>query len=333
MAPLRWGVLGAGIIAHDYVTAMQIFPERHTVVVVGDGNLENAQKFAKDHNIPKAVKGDEAVVTDPDVDIVYIAYINTLHYAATKLALEHGKPVLCEKPFALNEKQTVELIQLAKTKKLFLMEAIWSRCFPIYKKIREIIDSGSIGDVMFLNANMGYSLQTKERIINKNLGGGALMDMGVYGLQFQQFVFRGLRPTKVVVNGTLTKTEVDGTSGVLITYPNGQLACIACSAEAELGNEAIIAGTKGILRIPHFWSPDTLITDEKTYTFELPQSEVPFVYENGSGMSYEADEVKRCLEEGKLECPLITLDETLELVKLRDMMRKSIGVKFNEDDF
>ncbi|KAK9880770.1 hypothetical protein WA026_013091 [Henosepilachna vigintioctopunctata] len=331
MAPLRWAIVGAGNISHDFVTAIQIFPDSHSVVAVGSANRANAEKFAKEHNIPKAYEGYEGIAKDEEVDVVYIGNLNFQHYASTKLMLEHGKPVLCEKPFTMNEKQTTDLIELARAKKVFLMEAVWSRCFPVYKKIRELIDEGVIGDVMFANVNFGFNLQNNERMTNKNLGGGAILDLGIYNLQFQQFVFRGLQPIKVVVNGALTKDGVDGTTAALISYQNGKLASVTCSAEVNLPNEGIIVGTKGMLKVPQFWCPTQLITSNQTYNFDLPQSQVQFRYSNSGGLAYEADEVKRCLQEGRLESPQITHDETIQLAQLMDLMRKEVGLRFKED--
>ncbi|KAK9880771.1 hypothetical protein WA026_013092 [Henosepilachna vigintioctopunctata] len=332
MAPLRWAIVGAGKISHDFVTAIQIFPDNHSVVAVGSGNRANAEKFAEEHKIPKAYEGYEGIAKDKEVDVVYIGNLNTQHYASTKLMLEHGKPVLCEKPFTMNEKQTTDLIELARAKKVFLMEAVWSRCFPVYKKVRELIDEGAIGEVMFANVNFGFNLQNKERITNKNFGGGAILDLGIYILQFQQFVFRGLKPIKVVVAGSLTKDGVDGTSAALISYENGKLASVTCSAEIFLPNEGIIIGTKGMMRLPRFWCPSELITSNKTYNFDIPQSEVKFKYLYSGGLLYEADEVKQCLEEGKLESPQITHCESIQLAQLMDLMRKEVGLRFKEDD-
>lgn len=331
MPPLRWGVVGAGKITHDFVTAVQIFPDRHTVVAVGSGNKANAERFAEEHNIPEACEGYESIATNANIDVVYVGNLNPQHYSTTKLMLEHGKPVLCEKPFTMNEKHTRELVNLARCKNIFLMEAVWSRCFPAYRKAEELISNGSIGDVLYANVNFGFDLQKKDRITNKELGGGAILDIGVYCLQFQQFVFRGLQPTNIVVNGALTKDGVDGTTGALISYPDGKLASITCSAELQMPNEGIIVGTKGTLRLPNFWCPTQLIAHDQTYNFDLPQSEVEFRHMNSAGLSYEADEVKRCLEAGERESPRITLDETIQLAKWMDTMRKAVGLQFPED--
>ncbi|XP_044751974.1 trans-1,2-dihydrobenzene-1,2-diol dehydrogenase-like isoform X2 [Coccinella septempunctata] len=331
MPPLRWGVVGAGRITHDFVTAVQIFPEEHTVVAVGSGIIARAENFAKEHNIPKAYDEYGSIAKDKDIDVVYIGNLNPQHYCTVKMMLENGKPVLCEKPLTLNEKLTTDLVNLARCKQVFLMEAVWSRCFPAYRKLEELIADGNIGEVLYLNVNFGFDLQNKERVKNKDLGGGAILDIGVYCLQFQQFVFRGLQPTKMVVNGSLTQDGVDGTTGALISYPGGKLASITCSAEVKMPNEAIIVGTKGTLRIPNFWCPTEIKAEDQTYKFDLPQSRVKFNHMNSAGLSYEAMEVKRCLEEGELESNKITLDETIQLARFMDTMRKAVGLQFPED--
>ncbi|KAL3284607.1 hypothetical protein HHI36_018761 [Cryptolaemus montrouzieri] len=331
MAPLRWAIVGAGKISHDFVCATQIHPEEHTVVAIASGSKEKAEKFALDHNIPKAYEGYEAIAKDPEVQVVYVGNLNTQHHATTKLMLEHGKNVLCEKPFTMNEKQTTELVNLARLKKVFLMEAIWSRCFPAYQKARELIDNGSIGDIKFVDISFGFGIQHVDRLTNKQFGGGAILDLGVYCLQFQQFVFRGFQPTKIVASGELTEHGVDATSSALISYPGGKLVSLTCSAEVKLSNEGIIYGTKGTIKIPNFWCPSQVITDQQTYTFDLPKHKASFNHMNSEGLSYEAHEVKRCIEEGKLESSKITLDESIQLAKLMDAMRKEVGLQFPED--
>ncbi|KAL3284609.1 hypothetical protein HHI36_018763 [Cryptolaemus montrouzieri] len=333
MAPLRWAIAGAGDISSDFTKAVQIFPEEHTVVAVASASKERAEKFALEHNIPKAYEGYEAIANDAEVQVVYIGNLVTQHYSTTKLMLEHGKAVLCEKPFTINEKQATSLVNLARSKKIFLMVAVWSRCFPAYSKVCELIDNGSIGDIQFVYVNFGIDNKYLSRLVKKELGGGAILDLGCYCLQFIQFVLRGLQPTKIVVNGSLNKYDVDGTSGALISYPGGKLGSLACSSDIMLSNEAIIHGTEGIIKLPQFWCPTQVITYQETYNFDLPQPSVPssFHFPNTQGLSYQAHEVKRCLEEGKLESSKITHQETIQLAKLMDTMRKEVGLQFPED--
>ncbi|KAL3284608.1 hypothetical protein HHI36_018762 [Cryptolaemus montrouzieri] len=333
MAPLRWAIAGAGEMSHDFANAVQIFPEEHTVVAVASASKERAEKFALENNIPKAYEGYEAIANDAEVQVVYIGNLVTQHYSTTKLMLEHGKAVLCETPFTINEKQTTYLVNLARSKKLFLMLGVWCRCFPAYSKVRELLDNASIGDIQFVYANTGIDSKYLNRLAKKELGGGAILDLSIYCFQFLQFVFPELQPTKIVVNGSLNKYDVDGTSGALLSYPGGKLASVACSSDVMLSNEAIIHGTEGTIKIPQFWCPTEVITEQQTYKFDLPQhsESLNFTFPNTEGLYYEAHEVKHCLEEGKLESSKITHQETIQLAKLLDTMRKEVGYQFPED--
>lgn len=162
---LKWGIVSAGRICHDFVTAVQTYSENdHKVVAIGARSLSNARTFAKEHNIPRFYEGYEGIAEDKEVNIVYIGNLNPQHFEVSRLMLEHGKHVLCEKPLTMNRKQTEKLVEMAQKKKLFLMEAMWSRCFPAYKEMRKIIDSGGIGDVLFAAVHFGHALQHVERL-------------------------------------------------------------------------------------------------------------------------------------------------------------------------
>ncbi|XP_060522738.1 trans-1,2-dihydrobenzene-1,2-diol dehydrogenase-like [Cylas formicarius] len=329
---LKWGVAGAGRISHDFVTAVQTFPETdHKFFAVAGRNKENVEKFAKEHNIPKPYYDYLHLAEDTDVDIVYIGNLNTQHFECTKLMLEHGKHVLCEKPFTMNEKQTSRLVTIAREKKLFLMEAVWSRCFPAYLEARKIIDSGAIGDVLFASVHFGHALQHVDRLRSMDMGGGAILDLGIYILQFQQYVFRGLKPIKIAVNGHKNSWGTDESAGAVITYPGGKMAVVSTSARVTLPNEGIIVGTKGTLKLPTFWCPTKLITADKTLEWSLPESAVPFFHTNSAGLSYQAEEVRQCIKRGEIECKHMTHEESIELARLMDTMRKEVGVIFPED--
>ncbi|CAG9767108.1 unnamed protein product [Ceutorhynchus assimilis] len=333
MTALKWGIVGAGRISHDFVTAVQTLPEsNHEVVAVAGKNKENVEKFAKEHNITRWYDDYEKLADDNEVDIVYIGNLHIQHFEASKLMLEHKKHVLCEKPFTMNEKQTTRLVEIAREKKLFLMEAVWSRCFPAYKKMKEIIDSGAIGDVLFCSVHFGLAIQHVERLTSTKLGGGAILDLGIYIIQFQQYIFRGLKPEEIAVNGHKNSAGTDESVGAVITYPNGKMAVVSTSARVVLPNEGVVVGTKGILRLPSFWAPTQLITPDETFEWPLPKSSVPFLHINSAGLSYEAEQARQCIKKGLLECPEITHNESIEIARLMDLMRKQMGVVFPEDE-
>ncbi|KAL1497331.1 hypothetical protein ABEB36_008313 [Hypothenemus hampei] len=329
---LKWGIVGAGRISHDFVTALHLLPkEDHQVVAIAGRNKENVEKFATRHGIPKTYHDYSLLAKDTEVGIVYIGNLNTQHFEVSRLMLEHNKNVLCEKPFTINEKQTAKLVEISKKKKLFLMEAIWSRCFPAYKKMKEIIDSQEIGDILFCSVHFGHALQHVERLISKDMGGGAILDLGIYILQFQQYVFRGLKPIEIAINGHKNSQGTDESAGAIITYPDGKMAIVSTSARVSMPNEGIVVGTKGTIRMPLFWCPTQLITPKETYEWPLPESPTEFLHINSAGLMYEAEEAKRCIENGLIESPQITHEESIEIARLMDFMRKQLDVIFPED--
>lgn len=213
------------------------------------------------------------------------------------------------------------------------MEAIWSRCFPAYREIQRVIESGEIGDVLFATVDFGFPLQEVDRLRKKDLGGGAILDLGIYILQFQQFAFRGLTPTKVVANGHLNAEGVDEVVSAVITYPNSKTAVVTASAVAQMGNIARIVGSKGTIELPEFWCPTKLIVNGKQREFPLPSTGGTYNYHNSAGLANEAEEVRACIRGNKTESPQLTLNETIELSKLMDELRKQLGVVFPEDNY
>ena len=215
---LRWGIAGCGKISSDFVNALSTLdPKKHKVVAVAARNIENADKFARTFSVPTCYEGYFHLALNKEVDVVYIGVLNPQHFEVSKMMLEHGKHVLCEKPFTMNRKHTEELIALARKKKLFILEAVWSRYFPVYQQLREIIDSGMIGEVKHVEISFGFNLEV-ERVKKKELGGGGILDLGIYVLQFQQFCFRGLTPNKILATGILNSFGTDDSSSAIISY-------------------------------------------------------------------------------------------------------------------
>ncbi|KRT81047.1 hypothetical protein AMK59_6050 [Oryctes borbonicus] len=329
---LKWGIASAGKISHDFVASIHTLPSsNHEVVAVAARSLDIASKFAQIHSIPRFYRGYENLALDNDINIIYVGAIHPKHYSITKMMLENGKHVLCEKPFTMNENQTRELLQLSKKNNLFLMEAVWSRCFPIYQELTNQISTDIIGDIIYINVCLGFPLQNVPRCVNKELGGGGILDVGVYPMQFVQYVYRGLKPIKFVGRGHLNEHGTDDTAAAVIVYPNNKIAVMSCSTKVLLPNEAIVVGTKGTIRIPTFWCPTKMVTPEKIFEYELPKPNIPLNFQNGGGMAYEAEEVRRCINLGLLESPRMPHSETLELSQLLDLYRKEVGVIYDED--
>jgi len=267
------------------------------------------------------------------IQAIYIGTINPTHNGLTKAALTKGKAVLCEKPLGMNVKEVKEVIELAKEKKVFLMEGIWSRCFPAYKSLREELASGSLGEVLHVNAVFGTLLDVKERTSKKEMGGGTILDIGVYNVQLASLVFGGERPLKVLAGGHLNKDGVEESSSASLVYGNGRSATLVTHGRARMSNEAYIVGTKGSIKVPmRFWCPTELETVSKgKLTFELPKTERSFNYANSVGLLYEGDEVRKCLKEGLTESPLMPLDETVVIAEIMEDIRKQVGVVYPQD--
>nr|CAB3220828.1 trans-1,2-dihydrobenzene-1,2-diol dehydrogenase-like [Phallusia mammillata] len=338
---LRWGICSAGKISFDFVVALQSLPENeHQVEAVAARRLESAQSFAKDHNIPKAYGSYEELSKDADIDVVYIGVINTLHYDAAKMMLEAGKNVLCEKPLCLNVAETKNLQDIAKSKKLFLMEAIWSRAFPIYKKLKETIDSGIIGEVRHVRASFTNYAGGKlaERCRKKEMAGGAILDIGVYTIQFAQLVF-GEKPISQISSGYLLETGVDGETHIILEYSGNRRAILNASFFIKGPREAIVCGSKGYIRIVQpFWCPEKMVLHvdgqkEQEFYYKLPPSKRSDLhFTNASGMQYEAMEVRRCLTKGLTESPLITAEMTLQIAEIMQTAREQMGYTLPQDE-
>ncbi|XP_042892092.1 trans-1,2-dihydrobenzene-1,2-diol dehydrogenase-like isoform X2 [Penaeus japonicus] len=328
----RWGIASAGKISSDYVTAMKALKDDHRVVAVGARSLADAQAFAKKHGVERAYGSYEELSRDPDVEIVYIGTIHPFHLPVAKLMVNAGKHVLCEKPLCINLKDTKELVALARQKKVFFMEGVWSRFFPVYKEMMKRINAGEIGDVIQVLCSFGHPLENIPRSVEKELGGGATLDLGVYCVQFASLIMGGERPEKVLAAGHLNDNGVDATTSATLVYSKGRVATLNCSIRCELPCEGIVVGTKGTLKVSSpVWCPVHLESPSGKFDSPLPDLGHSYIFKNGQGMMYEAADVRRCLQEGLLENPHITLDETLLLSEILESIRKQVGVTYPQD--
>nr|CAD7197741.1 unnamed protein product [Timema douglasi] len=359
----RWGIASAGKISHDFVTALSVLPlAEHVVVAVAARQLSRAKDFAKLHNIKAAYGSYEELAKDPNVDVVYVGSIHPQHLQIASLMLSSGKPCLVEKPLTLNLKETKQLINLARNKKLFLMEAIWSRFFPVYQLLRDELKAGTLGDVLQVIANFGIPIEAVERIkqvfvymnysmifnkylgcmvILKELGGGSILDLGVYLLQLAVLVFGPVIPEKILASGDLNKEGVDSSMAAILNYGAGKVATLSTHTRGTFPNEAFIVGTKGTIKIHSpFWCPTTIETPTKKSEFPVPPCSTPFNHVNSSALSYEAQEVRRCLRQGNccitrmglIESPEMSHAESLVLAELEDKLRAAVGTRYPQDD-
>lgn len=328
----RWGIASAGKISHDFVTAMASLPkEQHQVIGVAARDLSRAQAFAKLHGIKNAYNDYAELAKNNDIEVVYIGTLNPQHFEIAKLMLNHGKHVLCEKPLTMNLKQTTELIQLAKTKNLFLMEAVWSRFFPVYDAIRKEIASGSLGEIYQVIVSFGFRMPDVERLKIKNLGGGTILDLGVYGLQFACMVFNNEMPHTIKASGCLNEEGVDVSTSTTLQYKGNRTATIVTHSLADMPNEAYIIGTKGTIHVPSFWCPPKANFPNCILHKPLPEAKHTLNFINSTGLSYEATAVRTCLQKGMIEHPNMSHATSILLATLEDELRKQIGVVYPED--
>jgi len=329
---IRWGICSAGLICHDFVNAISSHPEgEHEVVAVAARKLEDAEKFASKHRVKRAYGNYGDLATDKEIDVVYIGAIHPVHLELAKIFLTAGKAVLCEKPLCMNLRETKELVEVARKNKVFLMEAIWSRCLPAYQALKKEIDAGTIGEVKQVIASFGEVIDA-PRLHRKDLGGGTVLDLGIYTIQVAHLVLGPDHPT-VIAGGHLGEDGCDESTSASLIYSDGRTATLATHTRVKLPNEAHIIGTKGSLVLPYpFWTAIKLVTPSGTQEYPLPTGATyPFTFNNSANMAHESAHVRECLLAGKTESPLVTLDETLTLASIMEQIRKQCGVVYPQD--
>lgn len=321
----RIGIIGAGWIAHKM--SLGIAPLKDIeVYAIASRSIEKAKEFATEHNIPAAYGSYEEMLDDPEVDLVYIATPHSHHFAHAMLALEHGKPVLVEKAFTANAKQAEILIETARSKGLFITEAIWTRYMPLSHKIREIMESGIIGDPRIITATLCYMMEHKERIVRPDLCGGALLDLGVYALNFARMYF-GTDIVKTVSNCHLGPTGMDMHESISLSYADGRMANLQSGALCLNDRQGIISGTEGYIRVDNINCPEVVEVYrnyELVARFTRPEDMI-------NGYEYQVIEAKRCIESGLTESPMMPHEETISIMKQMDALRKEWGVLYPYD--
>ena len=321
---IRWGVLATGGIARNFVSDVLAMPDAE-VVAVGSRSQEAADRFAAAHGIPRAYGSWQELAADPDVDVVYIATPHSVHHPASLICLRAGKAVLCEKPFTLDLAQTDEVIAAARDAGRFLMEAMWMRCFPGIQTVCGLVADGAIGDVTAVHADFGLAgpYDATHRLRARELGGGALLDLGVYPVTFAQLILGP--PGTIQASARLTPEGVDENTGMIFGYASGAIAALTCSLVGDTRRAAVVTGTQGRIELPrNFYRPPgfTLVRGSA----EPEWIDTPF---DGLGYHFEAAEVHRCLREGLTESPVAPLAETLAVMATLDAVREQIGVSYS----
>lgn len=321
----KLGIIGAGWIAHK-MAATLAHAEDYCVHAIASRSLEKAEAFAKEWGVSKAYGSYEELVKDDDIDLVYVATPHSHHLEHALLAIRNNKPVLVEKAFTANTKEAEILLDEAKKRNIFVAEAIWTRYMPLSIKVKEIMDSGIIGEPRVLTATLCYAMEQKERILRPELCGGALLDLGVYTLNFARMYF-GTDIVKSVSNCTMSSAGVDMHECISLTYADGRMANLQSGALCLNDRQGIISGTEGYIRIDNVNCPE-LIEVYRNYelveTYHRPDDMI-------TGYEYQVMECRRCIESGLTESPMMPHAEIIEIMKQMDALRKEWGVVYPAD--
>ncbi|MCM1200651.1 MAG: Gfo/Idh/MocA family oxidoreductase [Bacteroides fragilis] len=322
---MKTAILGAGNIAGILAATMRELAEVECYAVASR-SLEKAQAFAKRYGFQKAYGSYEEMLADEAVELVYIATPHSHHYQHMKLCIEAGKHVLCEKAFTATRAQAEEIFRLAKERDVLVTEAIWTRYMPSRKMINDLLAEGVIGEVKTLTANLSYAISDKERIIRPELAGGALLDVGVYTLNFALMHFGGrIAQKKSFVS--LTETGVDGQNAISLSYEDGRLAILNSGIYGLSDRQGIFYGSKGFMVVENINDPQEI----KVYDQNRELCRSIAVPEQISGYEYEIRETIDCIRKGERECPSMRHADTLEVMEIMDAFRKEWGVRYPAD--
>jgi predicted dehydrogenase len=316
----RIGIIGCGWIAEKMAITLQGM-ENAQAYAIASRDIHKARNFAKQWNFTHAYGSYEEMLDDEGVDLVYIATPHSHHYDHTRLSLLKGKPVLCEKSFTANAKQAEALIQLAKEKNLFLTEAIWTRYMPLSQTIRELIDSGVIGQPILLTANLGYPNYDWERMHKPELAGGALLDLGVYTLNFAAMAF-GTDIVKTTSTCIKSATGIDAQNSITLEYADGKMAVLNSSLLAKSDRQGIISGDKGFMIVENINNPQQVRVYDEDYRLKATYDCPPQI----TGYEYQVYASIEAMNNGWLESPYMPHAETLRIMQQMDALRKEWGI-------
>lgn len=334
---VRWGILGTGYIAGLFAEGVRAVGTAE-LAAVGSRRQETAERFGTTWSIPRRHASYLALATDPQVDVVYIATPHPYHFECAKLCLEHGKHVLVEKPLALNARQGAELIEIARAHKRFLMEAMWTRFLPAMVRVREVLASGEIGEVRLVRASLSLmkEFDPQHRLFNPELGGGSLLDVGVYPISFASMVLG--EPESVAGVAQLGPTGTDDESAYLLQYPGGRTALLSSAVRLPMPIEAQIFGTQGYITVHQSWINPRSITvgtrvkpgvlSRVIFEGNLYDTRTEYLPTTGNGYNYEVQAVQDAILSGQLEHPAMPLAESLSIARTMDELRGRWGLRY-----
>ena len=322
---MNMAILGAGGIAE--MMAKTIVPLQDVEsYAIGSRDIAKARAFAEKHGFQKAYGSYEEMLSDPVIDLVYIAVPHSHHHMWTIEALKAGKHVLCEKAFAVNEKQTREMIELSEKTGLLLAEAIWTRYMPSRKLITEIVERGDIGRVRTISANLGYKIDMNERMVKPELAGGCLLDLTVYTLNFASMVW-GDDIRRISASCVMTDTGVDGQDTVMLEYQDDRMASLFTTMYTLTNRMGLICGTEGYIEVQNINNPEQI----RVYSPDRNGPELRVCIDvpaQITGYEYEVLACKKAIEEGKIECPEMPHSQTIQIMCQMDQIRKQFGIVY-----
>ena len=324
--PIRWGILATGRIASDFTEDLALIPDAKAVAVASR-SAGPAERFAADHGIERAHASWQALAEDPDVDVVYVGTPHNAHYAATKMMLEAGKAVLCEKPFTVSAAAAQDLFDTAKRNNVFLAEAMWQRVNPAILRATELVADGTIGAIRTVQADFGIRapMDDGHRLRNPDLAGGALLDLGVYPVSFAD-IFLG-PPDRVQASAKLTDLGVDETTSMLLSYESGAQATLMCSISASSPITGVLVGEIGHIEFASSFYKSKQLTI-RPHGGEPIVEELPY---DGNGLRFQAIEVGICLRDGRIESDLLTQGGTMSVMETMDKVRALTGVRYPDE--
>ncbi|GHU84604.1 dehydrogenase [Spirochaetia bacterium] len=323
---INWAFVGTGGITNAFITGLKAVPGVK-LAAVASRSKETAEAFAVKHGVEKSFDNFDDLLNDSKaaIDVVYIGTPHVFHKDSALKAIRAKKAVLCEKPVTINAGEFAELIAAARENKVFFMEAMWTRFVPPLVKVREWLAQGLIGEVKRVQANFGFNAgwNPEGRLLNKALGGGSLLDAGVYPISLASMVFGGKRPEKVLSQLYLGETGVDEEFAGILSYGGAHLASVSAAIRTQMVNDGWIYGTAGRIHIPGFIFAHSanLILDGKEPVHYEPE----FI---SNGYNYEAEEVNRCIREGRLESEVMPLAESLIIMETMDQIRAQGGLRY-----
>lgn len=322
MAKLKVGIIGAGRIAAimaDTVSRMR----GAEMYAVASRSIDKAMEFASIHQVTRPYGSYEDMLSDPAVELVYIATPHPFHYEHAKMCIDAGKPVLVEKPFCVNAEEAEDLLAYARKKGVFITEAMWVRYMPMADTIEKVIKSGMIGTPRMITANLSYPMLHKERLINADLAGGALLDVGVYALTFAD-MFKSSPVGDIHAVAVMTKEGVDAHDSITIRYQDGSMAVLNTSMETVGDRKGIIQGTEGVIVIENINNFESIAVYDKDYKRKLFKKAPKQI----TGYEYEIEACKKALKWHKKECSEMSHADTMIIMKQMDHIRKEIGLKY-----